>query len=107
MTLPSPRYSKGRGSTTNPGEVWVEACVLTPMNAVKASHKTGTRRASLAPVFNQKFIFKVRERWIYEVKCKRSAHARVLLARAHVCVYTVDLWISLLIDRHMCMYVIT
>nr|XP_045609472.1 synaptotagmin-1-like [Procambarus clarkii] len=53
------RYTKGRGSSTNPGDVWVEACVLTPMNMVKGSTKTGTRRASSAPVFNQTFRFKV------------------------------------------------
>lgn len=88
MTLPSPRYSKGRGSTTNPGEVWVEACVLTPMNAVKASHKTGTRRASLAPVFNQKFIFKVRERWIYEVKCKEECACSCVVSKStRLCIY--------------------
>ncbi|XP_068241913.1 uncharacterized protein [Palaemon carinicauda] len=55
------RYIKGRGSTTNPGTVWVEACVLTPMNTIKASSKTDTRRASLAPVFNQNFKFQVED----------------------------------------------
>uniref|UniRef100_A0A0P4VSM0 C2 domain-containing protein n=1 Tax=Scylla olivacea TaxID=85551 RepID=A0A0P4VSM0_SCYOL len=55
------RYTKGRGSSTNPGEVWVEACVLTPMNNIKASSKTGTRRASSAPVFNQTFRFEVED----------------------------------------------
>ncbi|KAK7066983.1 hypothetical protein SK128_020765 [Halocaridina rubra] len=53
------RYVKGRGSTTNPGEVWVEACVLTSMNTIKASNKTDKRRASLAPIFNQNFTFRV------------------------------------------------
>lgn len=55
------RYTKGRGSSTNPGEVWVEACVLTSMNTIKASTKTGTRRASSAPVFNQTFRFEVED----------------------------------------------
>lgn len=70
------RYSKGRGSTTNPGEVWVEACVLTPMNAVKASHKTGTRRASLAPVFNQKFIFKVADEEVTQFLVRMTLYDR-------------------------------
>lgn len=55
------RYMKGRGSSTNPGNVWVEACILTPMNTIKASNKTDTRRASLAPVFNQNFTFKLED----------------------------------------------
>ncbi|XP_063587358.1 uncharacterized protein LOC134764675 [Penaeus indicus] len=70
------RYSKGRGSTTNPGEVWVEACVLTPMNTVKASHKTGTRRASLAPVFNQKFIFKVADEEVTQFLVRMTLYDR-------------------------------
>lgn len=53
------RYPKGRGSSTNPGDVWVEACVLTSMNTIMASTKTGTRRASSAPVFNQTFMFEI------------------------------------------------
>nr|XP_053653930.1 uncharacterized protein LOC128703329 [Cherax quadricarinatus] len=53
------RYTKGRGSSTKPGDVWVEVCVLTPMNGVRGSTNTGTRRASSAPVFNQTFRFKV------------------------------------------------
>ncbi|KAK3852448.1 hypothetical protein Pcinc_040967 [Petrolisthes cinctipes] len=53
------RYPKGRGWSSNPGEVWVEAVVLSPLNSVMATANTGTRRASSAPVFQQTFRFKV------------------------------------------------
>lgn len=48
------------GRSDNPADVWVECCVLTPLNTVMADTKTSSRKATVAPVFNQAFTFKAR-----------------------------------------------
>ncbi|CAL4170437.1 unnamed protein product, partial [Meganyctiphanes norvegica] len=48
------------GHSDNPADVWVECCVLTPLNTVMADTRTTSRKATVAPVFNQAFTFKAR-----------------------------------------------
>ncbi|XP_066963974.1 uncharacterized protein [Macrobrachium rosenbergii] len=101
------RYVKGRGSTTNPGTVWVEACVLTPMNTIKASSKTDTRRASLAPVFNQNFKFEVEDEEVTQYLLrltlydKHPQHEEKAVGSVIVPLSTVDLCSTETISRDL------
>ncbi|XP_071540305.1 uncharacterized protein [Panulirus ornatus] len=70
------RYTKGRGSCTKPGEVWIESCVMTPMNIIKASTTTDKRRASSAPVFNQTFKFKVADEEVTQFLLRMTMYDR-------------------------------
>ncbi|XP_076034044.1 uncharacterized protein LOC143020941 [Oratosquilla oratoria] len=54
------RYIQGPSPTnTKAGEVHVEASVLTPLNKILAADKTNSRKATMAPIFNETLTFTV------------------------------------------------
>ncbi|KAB7493721.1 hypothetical protein Anas_03806 [Armadillidium nasatum] len=70
------RYPNGRGVGSNTGEVWIEGIILSPMNTVKGTSRTSTRRATYSPVFNHSFLYLISKDEVKTCILKLTLHDR-------------------------------